>query len=111
VATGGGVSAILRQLRDPEGEVPVAFKCEIRVRGRLSRALTAEFEQFDLTARTEPVETVLQGSMEEQAALHVLLRQIEAFGLELVEVRRAPGVPPAKRESGDGANHRSTGIV
>lgn len=68
----------------------MAFNCEIRVRGRLSRTLAAEFEQLDLTATTEPVETLLHGPVEDQAALHGLLRRIEAFGLELVEVRRAP---------------------
>ena len=68
----------------------MSFNCEIRVRGRLSRTLTAEFEQLDLTATTEPVETILHGPVEDQAALHGLLRRIEAFGLELVEVRRAP---------------------
>jgi hypothetical protein len=70
-------------------EVVVAFKYEIRVRGRLSRSLAAEFEELDLIATTEPVETILHGPVEDQAALHGLLRRIEAFGLELVEVRRA----------------------
>jgi hypothetical protein len=68
----------------------VAFNCEIRVRGRLSRLLAAEFEQLDLASTTEPVETVLYGPVEDQAALHGLIRRIEAFGLELVEVRRMP---------------------
>ena len=68
----------------------MTFRYEIRVRGRLSRTLAAEFEQLELTATTEPVETVLHGPVEDQAALHGLLRRIEAFGLELVEVRRAP---------------------
>jgi hypothetical protein len=68
----------------------VTFNCEIRIRGRLSRALATEFEELDLRASTEPVETVLRGPVQDQAALHGLLRRIEAFGLELVEVRRAP---------------------
>jgi hypothetical protein len=68
----------------------MTFKCEIRIRGRLSRALASEFEELDLTASTEPVETVIRGPVQDQAALHGLLRRIEAFGLELVEVRRAP---------------------
>ena len=66
----------------------MASSYEIRIRGRLSRTLTAEFEQLDLTATPQPVETVLRGEVEDQAALHGLLRRIEAFGLELVEVRR-----------------------
>ena len=72
----------------------MTFKCEIRIRGRLSKALASEFEELDLTASTEPVETVLRGPVQDQAALHGLLRRIEAFGLELVEVRRAPTDPP-----------------
>jgi len=68
----------------------MAFSCEIRIRGRLSRTLTAEFEQLNLSSSTEPVETVLHGSVPDQAALHGLLRRIEALGLELVEVRRGP---------------------
>jgi hypothetical protein len=68
----------------------VGFNCEIKLRGRLSRTLAAEFEQLDLTATVEPIETVLHGPVEDQAALHGLLRRIEAFGLELVEVRRTP---------------------
>ena len=61
---------------------------EIRVRGRLSDSLVAAFE--GMHASVEPVETVLHGPVEDQAALHGLLRRIEAFGLELVEVRKAP---------------------
>jgi hypothetical protein len=66
--------------------VPCSY--EIRIRGRLSKTLTSEFEQLDLTATPQPVETVLRGDVEDQAALHGLLRRIEAFGLELVELRR-----------------------
>jgi hypothetical protein len=66
---------------------------ELRVRGRLSRALASEFEQLALAANVEPVETVLSGPVEDQAALHGLLRRIEALGLELLEVRRFPSSP------------------
>jgi hypothetical protein len=38
----------------------------------------------------EPIETVFHGPVPDQAALHGLLRRIEALGLELVEVRRFP---------------------
>jgi hypothetical protein len=59
---------------------------EIRVRGRLSEAMQAAFEEFQIT--TEPVETVLHGQVLDQAALHGLLQRIQSLGLELVEVRR-----------------------
>lgn len=64
-----------------------ASRYEIRVRGRLSEALLPSFP--DLTARV-PVETVLSGPVEDQAALHGLLERIESLGLELVEVRQLP---------------------
>jgi hypothetical protein len=71
----------------------MSFLYEVRVRGRLSRTLATEFEQLALEANVEPVETVLTGPIEDQAALHGLLRRIESLGLELVEVRRFPPLP------------------
>ena len=61
---------------------------EIRVRGRLSDSLVAAFEGME--ASVEPVETVLHGPVQDQAALYGLLDRIQALGLELVEVRRLP---------------------
>jgi hypothetical protein len=61
---------------------------EIRVRGRVTPALLARFE--GLRATVEPVETVLQGPVEDQAALHGVIHLVNALGLELVEVRRLP---------------------
>jgi hypothetical protein len=55
--------------------------------------LASEFEELALAAYVAPVETVLTGPVEDQAALHGLLRRIEALGLELLEVRRLPGEP------------------
>ena len=71
-------------------EVPVNPKYEIRVRGRLSRSLASEFERLDLSVSELPVETVLNGSFEDQAALYGILRQIEGLGLELIDVHRLP---------------------
>jgi hypothetical protein len=75
----------------PGGQTSVTY--EVRLGGRLSRALRAEFEDLGLAARDRPVETVLRGPVVDQAALHGLLRRIEALGLELVEVRRIPPTP------------------
>ncbi len=58
---------------------------EIRIRGRLSAALMAAFDELD--ASVEPVDTVLHGPLD-QSALHGLLARIQTLGLELVEVRR-----------------------
>jgi hypothetical protein len=61
---------------------------EIRVRGRLTRSLAREFERHDLSVSELPVETVLNGTFEDQSAVYGMLRQLEGLGLELVEVRR-----------------------
>ena len=79
----------------------MSARYELRVRGRLSSALAGEFERMHLRATTEPVETVLHGSVEDQAALHCLLRRIEAFGLELIDIRRGtPDSGPVEADRG-----------
>jgi hypothetical protein len=50
--------------------------------------MTSEFEQLELHSSIAPVDTVLEGAVDDGAALHGVLRRIEALGLELVEVRR-----------------------
>jgi hypothetical protein len=70
---------------------------EIRIKGRLSDSLLAVFE--GLTASVEPVETVLHGPVQDQAALHGLLDRIQSLGLELIEVRRLPEASGEQRES------------
>jgi hypothetical protein len=42
-----------------------------------------------MTAYVEPVETILSGRIEDQAELYGILQQVQALGLELIEVRRA----------------------
>ena len=59
---------------------------EFRIRGRLGEPLLSSFGGFD--AEFQPPETVLRGAVVDQAALHGVLEQIEALGLELVEVRQ-----------------------
>ena len=69
---------------------------EIRVRGPTTPTMRSEFAQLDLASRTAPVDTMLEGSLDDAAALHGVLRRIESYGLELVEVRRlAADVDPA----------------
>jgi hypothetical protein len=59
---------------------------EIRVRGLLSSMLLGAFP--DLRAQAHGKETVLTGPLADQAALYGVLAQMEALGLELLEVRR-----------------------
>jgi hypothetical protein len=60
--------------------------CEIRVRGLLGETMLAGFPGLDAT-RCDG-ETVLAGALPDQAALFGVLAEIEALGLELLEVRR-----------------------
>jgi hypothetical protein len=66
---------------------PLRLVCyEIRVRGLLGGTLLGAFP--GLRARADGTETVLTGPLPDQAALHGVLAQIEALGLELLELRR-----------------------
>jgi len=58
---------------------------EILVRGALGEALLAAFPNLE-----GQVQTVLIGALQDQAALFGVLAQIEALGLELLDVRRTP---------------------
>ena len=61
---------------------------QISVRGRLGQTMRAAFPA--LQARTRGGDTVLTGTLADQAALYGVLAEIEALGLELLEVRRLP---------------------
>jgi hypothetical protein len=70
---------------------------QILVRGRLGRTMRAAFP--GLHAQPRGQDTLLTGGLPDQASLHGVLAQIEALGLELLEVRRL--------ESGTGAGSPS----
>jgi hypothetical protein len=59
---------------------------EISVRGRLSNSLIGAFP--GLQKQVCGTETILAGSLPDQAALYGVLYLVEALGLELLEVRR-----------------------
>jgi hypothetical protein len=71
-----------RVMDEPAASVPY----QIRVRGLLSETLLGAFPS--LWAETQGGETVLTGVLPDQAALYGTLAQLEALGLELLEVRR-----------------------
>ena len=60
---------------------------QIRVRGHLGATMRRAFPA--LHAETRGQDTLLQG-VADQAALYGLLAQLEALGLDLLEVRRLP---------------------
>jgi hypothetical protein len=68
---------------------------EIHIRGLPDRELLRDLP--NVTAGTPQVRTVLFGRELDQAALRGLLNQLEALGLELVEVR---AVPEQRSEAG-----------
>jgi hypothetical protein len=61
---------------------------EIRVRGHLGETIRSAFP--GLQAQPRGADTVLTGVLPDQAALYGVLAEIEALGLELLEVRRLP---------------------
>ena len=66
---------------------PARMACyEIRVRGQMGKTLLGAFPNLHVQAHG--AETVLTGELPDQAALHGVLAQIEALGLELLELRR-----------------------
>ena len=68
---------------------------QIRIRGRLGETIRFAFSA--LQARTRGDDTVLTGVFTDQAALYGVLVEIEALGLELIEVRRLPPHWPKER--------------
>ena len=69
---------------------PVSHQYRIRVRGRLGVTMRSAFPT--LQAQTSGDDTVLTGPIPDRAALHGVLSEIEALGLELLEVQRLPPV-------------------
>ena len=67
---------------------PPPHRYRIRVRGRLGQTIRSAFPA--LQARASGGDTVLSGPLPDRAALHGVLAEIEALGLELLEVRRLP---------------------
>jgi hypothetical protein len=59
----------------------------IRIRGRLGETALSAFPS--LIAEPTGDETVLIGWLEDQSALYGVLAQVEALGLELLELRQS----------------------
>ena len=69
---------------------------EIRVTGVLPPEALLDFAR--LTASVEPVETVLHGPIQDQAALNGLLARLETFGVQVLEIRRLQDRDPPAAE-------------
>jgi hypothetical protein len=70
------------------GGILTVRQYEFRVRGHLGETMRSAFPA--LRAQTRGEDTVLTGALPDQAALYGVLAEFEAFGLELLEVRRLP---------------------
>jgi hypothetical protein len=71
---------------------------EIRVAGVLPPEALLDFDR--LSASVEPVETVVHGPIQDQAALHGLLARLETFGVQVIEVRRLHEKDPTADDKG-----------
>ena len=66
------------------------YRYRIVIRGRLGETIRGAFP--DLRAEASDGDTVFTGPLADRAALYGVLAEIEALGLELLEVRRLPPV-------------------
>jgi hypothetical protein len=69
-----------------------------RIKGRLGATALSAFPS--MASELKCGETVLSGSLEDRSAVFGVLAQIEALGLELIEVRQIQAGSPSP-ESGD----------
>jgi len=70
----------------------------VRIRGRLGATALSAFPS--MVSELEGSETVLTGLLADRSALFGVVAQIEALGLELLELRQIRA-RPTSRESGD----------
>ena len=72
----------------PEFNKPAYY--EFRVRDRISSQSAAWFEGMEVAIdeAAEPIQTIIKGYMEDQAALHGLISRIRDLGLTLVSVNQ-----------------------
>jgi len=71
---------------EPWGPAVPSVYYEIRIAGVLPAEALLDFDR--LSASVHPVETVVHGPLQDQAALHGLLARLETFGVQVLEVRR-----------------------
>jgi hypothetical protein len=75
---------------------------EIRVRGPIGPTMMQAFPT--LTASRSAQDTLLIGSLPDQCALYGVIHQLEALGLQLLEIRRLPSGDPER--AGRGSSER-----
>ena len=71
----------------------------IRIKGRLGATALSAFPS--MVSELEGSETVLTGLLEDRSALFGVVAQIEALGLELLELRQIPARPTSREAVDD----------
>jgi epsilon-lactone hydrolase len=71
-------------LMDPIGQAPALYS--IRINGHLGPTLLAAFPA--MASQQQGAETVLTGLLPDRSALYGILAEIEALGLDLLELRK-----------------------
>jgi hypothetical protein len=74
------------------GSEPLRY--EIRVRGSIGPTIMQAFPT--LTASRSGQDTLLTGSLLDQSALYGVIHELEALGLQLLEMRRLPTDEPER---------------
>jgi hypothetical protein len=75
----------------------------IRIKGRLGPTALSAFPS--MVSAMKGSETELTGLLQDRSALFGVLAQIEALGLELVELRQIRARPLARESAGDRSTH------
>ena len=77
---------------------------EIRIRGRLGATGLSAFPTMVSELKCD--ETVLTGFLEDRSAVFGVLAQIEALGLDLLELRQIPAGPESPESTDDRSPNR-----
>jgi hypothetical protein len=72
---------------ESKADSPASERYAIRVEGQLSARWAAHFCGMAMSTESTST-TLIEGRVEDQAALHALLRKVRDLGLELVSVTR-----------------------
>jgi hypothetical protein len=75
----------------------------IRIRGRLGPTALSAFPS--MVSELKGSETVLIGLLEDRSAVFGVIGQIEALGLELLELRQIRARPRSRESGADGPSH------
>jgi hypothetical protein len=88
----------------PTGDLHEPERYEIRIKGHLDDRWADWFEGMTI-ARAENGETLLTGTVVDQAALHGLLRKVRDLGMPLISVVQVQTEAPRAADKNADADH------